>query len=969
MKTGNGLFCALAAVALFLLPAGKNPAQVREAAVHRPPRARPAIQAVSRAGSPEAFRETASGAPAAFQAVSPAIDREARSEDHQEASVSVQALVSPGAFPHTLPAEENLVPDASYYGIYEVERAGYCLSGGGDVNGDGYRDFVIGNYHSQPRGQYNSGSVYLLLGKSGPLQLNQSLSHADARFIGKYAYDAFGYSAWCSGDVNGDGYDDIVIGACAGNTDYSQSPGRAFIIFGKASPDWGSSFIAEDDADVRFVGLAPGDRLGAAVTVIPDMNGDGCDEVLLGVPNEGSGDYGKAYLFKGRRTWSIYEIPVNHADAVFIGAIAEGWVGASMTGLGDVNGDHIPDFLIGAHKCGNVYLIFGRAAMDWGSYSLSQIEVTVISEEFLSSFTGFQVRTAGDVNGDGLTDFLIGAPGQPGIPERLRGKAYLILGKTGAWYDFSLASADASYIGESASDQAGWGLAGNFDFDSDGFDDFVIGAPYNNQAGYEAGKLYLIHGGPSGWTRNVQLSAVTDYFLGEHGGNPSSNPVIEGDQAGFAATECGDFNGDGADDFAMSAVYNSEAIHWGGKDYLFLGDISTAEISGRVLYDGQTDAPVEDVDMRVNAGSGYGQTASDGTYSLILDKGQSYIVTPVKPPGQDMNDAVTNYDAALIARHVVGLEALGAGGQARGDVNGDGSLTLSDAVGVSRFSVGLTNLAGFHTGEWVMDPENRSYALLSRNQAEQDYTASLMGDTDGGWEPPVTGKAAGQGPIESGRLGQCAAIAKGTLFIPLEIHGGTGVISYDLELTYDTDSYAWEGSYETALSAGFCKSECEYRGKVRMGAFRSAPVRGEGVLCVLKFRIKSSPQGTGRGAITMERFRINNGPAERSRYVHSESGNEPQVPSEWWVSPNYPNPFNLSTGFQVFLPEAARVKIECYDALGRRIRQLDDREYEPGIHIFSWDGTADGVPVESGVYFIMVRYGERVCTMKAVLLK
>ncbi|MDZ7374991.1 MAG: T9SS type A sorting domain-containing protein, partial [candidate division KSB1 bacterium] len=173
------------------------------------------------------------------------------------------------------------------------------------------------------------------------------------------------------------------------------------------------------------------------------------------------------------------------------------------------------------------------------------------------NYTGWRVSGAGDVNGDGYDDFLIGAPYHD-ENDRENGKVYLILGRTSGWKT-QLAEADASYYGEGLDDEAGWDTQGAGDVDGDGYDDFLIGAWYNDANGTDAGKLYLIRGKPSGWQPNVPLATIQDYFVGEHAG----------DYAGFSCATAGDVNGDCLPDIITSATYYSEAYYWGGIIYLF----------------------------------------------------------------------------------------------------------------------------------------------------------------------------------------------------------------------------------------------------------------------------------------------------------------------------------------------------------------------------------------------------------------
>lgn len=193
---------------------------------------------------------------------------------------------------------------ASYEGTHGLERVGYWLSGIGDVNGDEYDDFAIGNFHTNLTpglpDKGNAGSVYLLLGKSSGFQMDVDLENADAQFIGKNANDAVGVDIGNQGDVNGDGYDDILIGAPAGSV--PGNPGHAFLVLGNASANWGNDFTLEDQADASFDGEVNAYLTGQSVDIIGDLNDDGYDEFIIGAPlvDDEDTNRGKAYLFRGR---------------------------------------------------------------------------------------------------------------------------------------------------------------------------------------------------------------------------------------------------------------------------------------------------------------------------------------------------------------------------------------------------------------------------------------------------------------------------------------------------------------------------------------------------------------------------------------------------------------------------------------------------------------------------------------------
>jgi len=455
-----------------------------------------------------------------------------------------------------------LNPTASFLGTHSSERVGYHIHTAGDVNSDGYDDFLIGTFHNRTRGQ-DAGAAYLILGKeAADWGYKNSLTSADARILGGSRYEAVGYYLGGGGDVNGDGYDDFLIGAPAGNDAVPQNPGHLYLIFGKTSADWGYNYILPSSAGASFDGENQSDHAGQSVAMIGDLNGDGYDDIICGAPynDYGSNDAGKVYIILGKSGGWQQGVNLNQSDASFYGTWNNGLVGYAVDGVGDVNNDGILDFAIGARGEGKVYLFFGRQSVDWGfNCNINQADIIFTKVQY-DDWTGWRVSKAGDVNSDGFDDLLIGAP-KYNYNGDDTGKVYLILGRSSGWPG-NLSNADASFIGEAENDQAGWDVQDAGDVNGDGYDDFLIGAWYNDSNGENSGKMYLIKGKSSGWQQNVSLSQIPDTFVGEHAG----------DYAGFSVAAAGDVNGDGLSDIMTSSTYNGEAYNWAGKILLFTAD-------------------------------------------------------------------------------------------------------------------------------------------------------------------------------------------------------------------------------------------------------------------------------------------------------------------------------------------------------------------------------------------------------------
>jgi hypothetical protein len=277
----------------------------------------------------------------------------------------------------------SAVPDVTFTGI-ALEYFGYSVASAGDVNNDGYDDVLVGAWANQ-----DPSTVYLYYGGASMNTV------ADIVFTGEQTDDEFGSSVASAGDVNNDGYDDVVVGARF----YNSNTGRAYVYYG------GSSMNTV--ADVTFTGVALGDDFAYTVSSAGDVNNDGYDDVLIG-----SWGYdfntGRAYVYYGGSSMD------NVADVTFDGETNGDHFGYTAAPIGDINHDGYDDILVGAEgypgdtDTGRVYLYYGGSSMDAAADSIFDAENPNTPDEF----GGYQTPLAsGDLNNDGGLDLLIGAPG------------------------------------------------------------------------------------------------------------------------------------------------------------------------------------------------------------------------------------------------------------------------------------------------------------------------------------------------------------------------------------------------------------------------------------------------------------------------------------------------------------------------------------------------------------------------------
>jgi len=457
----------------------------------------------------------------------------------------------------------------SFLGDHNYDYAGYAVARVGDINGDGYADFLIGAYGNDDAANL-AGKTYLFLGHEGAdWGTGRSLDEsADASFVGDNVSDWSGKRLSGIGDVNGDGYNDFLIGAPgvdAGAT--LTDSGKVYLILGRAATDWGQNFDLAN-ADASFIGEEAGDKAGI-VSAAGDVNGDGYSDFLIS-SEEHITRTGKTYLLLGKAEadWG-QDFTLAGADASFVGTQNYAHFGCSTSRVGDVNGDGYDDFLIGAYGISQAFLILGRAGADWGQdFDVSNADASFLGENS-ADLAGYAVSLAGDMNGDGYDDFAIGAYANDDGGNQA-GKTYLIFGRPQADWgsNYLLANADASFVGQGEGDQSGMRLHSAMDMNLDGYDDLLIGAPYADasQTVTDTGSVYLVLGKPSGWARNTPLASADNSsaiwaFPGED----------TGDYAGGAVAGVADVNGDHFPDVLVGAYRRAENGDQSGKVYLLFG--------------------------------------------------------------------------------------------------------------------------------------------------------------------------------------------------------------------------------------------------------------------------------------------------------------------------------------------------------------------------------------------------------------
>ena len=455
------------------------------------------------------------------------------------------------------------IPSWSHEGNQAGCQYGFSVATAGDVNGDGFSDVFIGAPTYDNGGGESAGRVFLYIGSTaGPAAVSSWIAHLDA--VG--GLGEFGESVASAGDVNGDGYDDIIIGAPEFWNGSDSSEGHAYVWFGGPSGGGGgTSGLGPSgtaaNADWEAESNKPQAIFGRSVAYAGDVNGDGYGDIIIGAPGYADGqlDEGWAFVwFGGASGLGADGTPAN-ADWSAQSNFASGALGWSVATAGDVNADGYDDVIVGAPG-DNGALVWLGAVTGLGANG-TPLNADWSADGGQGSF-GKCVATAGDVDADGYSDVIIGAPGYTN-GSNAEGAAFLWMGSAsdlGA--NGNPANADWSREGNQAGAEYGWSVATLGDVDGDGFADVVVGAHFYTNGQNDEGRAYGYLGSGSGLR-------TSSFWIVE--GN------VAGSNLGQSVSTAGDVNGDGFSDAIVGAWLYTGDNGVEGAAYLYFGSGSAPE--------------------------------------------------------------------------------------------------------------------------------------------------------------------------------------------------------------------------------------------------------------------------------------------------------------------------------------------------------------------------------------------------------
>ncbi|MBK5931713.1 peptidoglycan DD-metalloendopeptidase family protein [Halochromatium salexigens] len=472
-------------------------------------------------------------------------------------------------------------------GVAQYDRAGDSVSLAGDINSDGIDDLIIGALGADPNGPI-SGASYVVFGDAGGFGPSLELSLLDGGngFVinGVSYHDMSGVSVSAAGDINGDGTDDLIIGAEAAEANGPGS-GASYVVFGDAGGFGPSLELSSLDGSNGFVinGVSENDYSGASISAAGDINGDSTDDLIIGAlradPN-GAGS-GASYVVFGDAGGfgpSLELSSLDGSNGFVINGVSEWDQSASVSAAGDINGDGTDDLIIGARNAdpngpesGASYVVFGDAGGFGPSLELSSLDGSngfVINGVSENDWSG-SVSAAGDINGDGTDDLIIGAYGaDPNGPGS--GASYVVFGDAGGFGpSLELSSLDGSngfvINGVSENDYSGASVGAAGDINGDGTDDLIIGAWNADPNGPKSGASYVVFGDAGGFGPSLELSSLdgSNGFV--------INGVSEEDSSASRVSAAGDINGDGTDDLIIGARNADPNGPGSGASYVVFG--------------------------------------------------------------------------------------------------------------------------------------------------------------------------------------------------------------------------------------------------------------------------------------------------------------------------------------------------------------------------------------------------------------
>ncbi len=767
----------------------------------------------------------------------------------------------------------RLVPDIIYNGENNQDNFGTCVKKAGDINQDGFEDLIIG----APGYNGNRGRTYIFYGGLAPGNTPSVILSGENSFL-QNTY--FGYSCSGAGDLNNDGYDDLIVGAYG----WSSQTGRAYIYFGGASMD--------DIPDLILQSEMPNGCFGYSVSGAGDVNGDGYSDVLAG------GKYPCIY-FGGNNMDNIPDLVFNGGNEGFF------W-GNPVSTAGDINGDGFSDVMIGIFNYSDhirAFVYFGGRNMD------NNIDLILRGNNIVNNYDVF-VSSAGDVNNDGYDDMAVG------LDEWSRGESNAMIFFGGSVPD-NIPDVSMNY--EFLSDHFGVTGMGE-DFNGDGYSDVMFGAWANNQS---SGKSYIFNGGEN-------MDNTYDFFAeGEETSSNFAKSVSTG----------GDVNGDGYSDFIVGAPAKDNGI---GSSYLYFGkgdpaktlsalylspEISLKQVNEQICLTAtvknKLNFPLANTRISYfikGSNDRYGSGISDGSGNVL------YCYTGTNP-GKDTIIAIS--------------------GKLR-----DTSFVFWESNDICIY--GSSNVIMNSTNLYTAESNSLAYFELSNfDQTEARIVSDAHNDSvfvDAGNQP---------GHYVLYYVTPDIILCSKHVYVdnplPVDLASFTSAISgRNVTLNWSTVS--------ELNNSGFDIEKSIVKGQTSKGWSKIGFINGSGTISELQnYSFTDKNLSTGKYKYRLKQIDFN------GNFEYFELAEEVSIgiPDKFELSQNYPNPFNPVTNLEYGIAKLGFVSLKIYDVLGRELVTLVNEIKEPGYYKIQFNAS----DLSSGVYFYRMEAGDFVAVKKFVVMK
>jgi len=450
-------------------------------------------------------------------------------------------------------------------GVATYDFSGHSVSAAGDINGDGLGDLIIGAFGADPNGNLRSGSSYVVFGSSAGFAPSINLGTLDGstgfRLDGVASGDYSGYSVSAAGDINGDGIDDLIVGAALADPNGNSDSGSSYVVFGSSSGFVSSINLStlNGSTGFRLDGAAVNDQSGQSVSGAGDINGDGIADLIIGAafadPN-GNGNSGSGYVVFGSSGGfaSIINLSTLNGNTGFRldGVTSYDYSGRAVSAAGDINGDGISDLIVGAYladpnfntEAGSSYVVFGNRGGFPSSINLSTLNGSTgfrLDGVAALDFSGNSVSAAGDINGDSIADLIIGAKGTDPNGNSSSGSSYVVFGQGRTIHDFDADThADILWRHRVTGNDALWLMNGR-----------TAGKGPLNRVAQAAQKVEGVgdfdgDGKADIFWRNTAIGTNSIWLM--NGRTPSFGATQTVANLSFNVAGIGDFDGDGKDD-------------------------------------------------------------------------------------------------------------------------------------------------------------------------------------------------------------------------------------------------------------------------------------------------------------------------------------------------------------------------------------------------------------------------------------